>query len=394
MDPFDSWSFRKLHVCPICYKTSDFENASDLGLCYDVYDEENDYKDVAPCNANRKIDTNYDTKCIFEVDINHICSHKCDKNCYYNQKSKGKIRRIYNCKHDFLTYCNSGCVIRHVKVMDENRTIIFEADRYIDSLIRDNICYICYSISGMTRLVRITFNPNTKEFTIKEFDTADQVVDDMVEYDGIIYLTKYQTKTWIVDFGKADTIDIKSVDNTIEQLSDCYFNKQLIVNTKSENKNSTVIKLYNRNDLSLIETINVSNEKKYKVREIAIAEFKYINDPYLYFFDKKNTRQRDLVMYVTYYTEYKCQRGIEKDWNLNKHEYIYPPPIVRVVIDSKYLNKSKFDPTNQIECSICLEDFNSESTILPCLHKFHTICINRWKYQHTRCPCCRVCMYD
>jgi len=44
-------------------------------------------------------------------------------------------------------------------------------------------------------------------------------------------------------------------------------------------------------------------------------------------------------------------------------------------------------------CSVCLENYEEgdEQRILPCFHKFHKGCIDRWLEGHKTCP---VCKYD
>jgi hypothetical protein len=45
---------------------------------------------------------------------------------------------------------------------------------------------------------------------------------------------------------------------------------------------------------------------------------------------------------------------------------------------------------NSINCSICLESLNNNSTntTLQCYHTFHTDCINQWN--NNTCPLCRT----
>lgn len=44
-------------------------------------------------------------------------------------------------------------------------------------------------------------------------------------------------------------------------------------------------------------------------------------------------------------------------------------------------------------CSICLDDFVAEQEVktLPCLHHFHTGCIEEWLRQQGRAVSCPVC---
>jgi hypothetical protein len=48
-------------------------------------------------------------------------------------------------------------------------------------------------------------------------------------------------------------------------------------------------------------------------------------------------------------------------------------------------------PTDSRQCSICLEDFESgeERKIMPCLHGFHAICLDKWLRNNGNCPMCK-----
>ena len=49
-------------------------------------------------------------------------------------------------------------------------------------------------------------------------------------------------------------------------------------------------------------------------------------------------------------------------------------------------------PVDKRQCCICLEDFcqGEERTSLPCLHGFHTACVNRWLSSNGSCPVCKT----
>jgi hypothetical protein len=52
----------------------------------------------------------------------------------------------------------------------------------------------------------------------------------------------------------------------------------------------------------------------------------------------------------------------------------------------------EIDNHNSRRCTICLDETllqPYESTTLPCLHIFHTSCIDTWLYRHETCPLCR-----
>jgi len=49
-------------------------------------------------------------------------------------------------------------------------------------------------------------------------------------------------------------------------------------------------------------------------------------------------------------------------------------------------------PEDKRQCSICLEDFcrADKRTSLPCLHGFHSACVNRWLASNGTCPVCKT----
>ena len=47
-------------------------------------------------------------------------------------------------------------------------------------------------------------------------------------------------------------------------------------------------------------------------------------------------------------------------------------------------------PLNGFDCAICCDPLTSRpASVLPCLHKFHTLCVNRWIATNPVCPECR-----
>jgi hypothetical protein len=49
-------------------------------------------------------------------------------------------------------------------------------------------------------------------------------------------------------------------------------------------------------------------------------------------------------------------------------------------------------PADKRQCCICLEDFSQGEgrTSLPCMHGFHTGCVNRWLSKNGSCPVCKT----
>jgi len=45
----------------------------------------------------------------------------------------------------------------------------------------------------------------------------------------------------------------------------------------------------------------------------------------------------------------------------------------------------------QSQCSVCLEQFKQgeELRMLPCMHRYHRVCIDRWLAQNAACPVCK-----
>ncbi|XP_065851313.1 probable E3 ubiquitin-protein ligase RHY1A [Euphorbia lathyris] len=54
--------------------------------------------------------------------------------------------------------------------------------------------------------------------------------------------------------------------------------------------------------------------------------------------------------------------------------------------------KLNWKASEQEECSICLERFKTDDTLvhLPCAHKFHCKCLIPWLQNNAHCPCCRM----
>ena len=58
--------------------------------------------------------------------------------------------------------------------------------------------------------------------------------------------------------------------------------------------------------------------------------------------------------------------------------------------ETKINDVSKLDQDKK-ECTICLEDFKNgdKTTVLPCIHLYHTSCIKNWFRTHNDCPICK-----
>ncbi|CAH9122117.1 unnamed protein product [Cuscuta epithymum] len=68
-------------------------------------------------------------------------------------------------------------------------------------------------------------------------------------------------------------------------------------------------------------------------------------------------------------------------------------PFVINSFPRKKYSDACFTSIQDAQCTICLEDYQSEDNlcILPsCAHYFHTACIDLWFRQNSTCPVCRI----
>nr|XP_004512170.1 uncharacterized RING finger protein ECU07_0330 [Cicer arietinum] len=78
--------------------------------------------------------------------------------------------------------------------------------------------------------------------------------------------------------------------------------------------------------------------------------------------------------------------------------YLVSTPIVSNKIKSESATSSNLMEKNSEVglCSVCLSMLNvdkDEIRVLPCLHEFHKVCVNKWlKGHHKTCPLCRFSM--
>ncbi|XP_067860794.1 uncharacterized protein si:ch211-59o9.10 isoform X2 [Heptranchias perlo] len=72
--------------------------------------------------------------------------------------------------------------------------------------------------------------------------------------------------------------------------------------------------------------------------------------------------------------------------------------VARKKLNSAEINRlptKLFDPAHAAEktqCHICFNDYSPREKlrILPCLHDYHSLCIDRWLKENSSCPICRV----
>ena len=60
--------------------------------------------------------------------------------------------------------------------------------------------------------------------------------------------------------------------------------------------------------------------------------------------------------------------------------------------DNSTVSNNNNDSNQHDSCTICLESFkhNEEIRMLPCLHVFHSTCVDNWLRRCATCPICKL----
>ena len=76
--------------------------------------------------------------------------------------------------------------------------------------------------------------------------------------------------------------------------------------------------------------------------------------------------------------------------NLRNQDHPTDQQILDLLPETQIDDVSKLDGEKK-NCVICLEDFKNgdKATVLPCIHLFHTPCIQNWLKTQDRCPICK-----
>eukprot|EP00930_Biecheleria_cincta_P074714 TRINITY_DN61938_c0_g1_i1.p1 TRINITY_DN61938_c0_g1~~TRINITY_DN61938_c0_g1_i1.p1 ORF type:complete len:311 (+),score=70.14 TRINITY_DN61938_c0_g1_i1:93-1025(+) len=63
----------------------------------------------------------------------------------------------------------------------------------------------------------------------------------------------------------------------------------------------------------------------------------------------------------------------------------------KLLEEKKQAKGNEFDKQDQLDCKICLSEYEAgdEQRILPCMHKFHKTCADRWLLTSGECPMCK-----
>lgn len=74
---------------------------------------------------------------------------------------------------------------------------------------------------------------------------------------------------------------------------------------------------------------------------------------------------------------------------------VKPKGLSRVEIDqlpTYRVTAAAKDEADDKRCVVCLVDFEEKQLVrvLPCLHEYHTRCIDKWLKSNRTCPICRA----
>ncbi|XP_036332209.1 E3 ubiquitin-protein ligase RNF165-like [Rhagoletis pomonella] len=85
----------------------------------------------------------------------------------------------------------------------------------------------------------------------------------------------------------------------------------------------------------------------------------------------------------------KCPERVER-----KKPHFVPEIIERNTLPHKYkrVRRPSESDEDAEKCAICLSLFEIENDVrrLPCMHLFHTDCVDQWLVTNKHCPICRV----
>ena len=110
------------------------------------------------------------------------------------------------------------------------------------------------------------------------------------------------------------------------------------------------------------------------------------------FNNSSNMSQRRMIPFIDFINN-SFFNSINLDELVGRMRNIENPTdqeILNELPETKIDDVSKLDPEKR-NCVICLEDFKNgdNATVLPCIHMFHTPCIQNWLKTQNSCPICK-----
>ncbi len=106
----------------------------------------------------------------------------------------------------------------------------------------------------------------------------------------------------------------------------------------------------------------------------------------------RNSNQRTMIPFMdftndNFFSAFNIQELIER---LRNRDNPTDQEILNELPETKIDDINKLDPEKK-NCVICLEDFKNgdKATVLPCIHLFHTSCIQNWLKTQNSCPICK-----
>ena len=183
-----------------------------------------------------------------------------------------------------------------------------------------------------------------------------------------------------------------------------YLKKENNMKKKEEkvNKEMQKLKIKNKRNYSLNKEQNNNNCKiDIEFRSLSYDKYSHLIKYNQYF--KKKRILKDL--YGNYF-------NLKDNLQLfrNNNDYLKSTNNIKILFNIYNINCEEIEELKKLintyitkrckfvfmkdKCNICLEDFHKNDNIfyLPCLHKFHELCISNWLFNKSICPICKYHM--
>jgi len=206
----------------------------------------------------------------------------------------------------------------------------------------------------------------------------------------------------------------KSEEKTNKEMANLKVNKKRNIsffnNSKknypnNNNKNND----NNSNNINNINNINSNNNKNNDKINIVIIPLTYHKNYNVLNKKKDFFNQRDLrILYEDFFNS-------ENNLKLfrNNNEYLKDTNNIKIFVNINNIKHKELEKLKKLlksyitnkfifafeeyKCNICLGEFSTsnDAFYLPCLHKFHKLCILNWIYKNSICPICKysMCIY-
>jgi hypothetical protein len=177
--------------------------------------------------------------------------------------------------------------------------------------------------------------------------------------------------------------DLNFMNNFFEDFSNLNINNSNINNPSSGGVRQVRIQFGGPNGPRIVEQFSGNDRRNINNN---------MRDPFDMFFNGNslNTSQRRTINFMD--IENGNFNSIIEDLlgRLRSRENPTDQEILNELPETTIDDVNKLDPEKK-NCVICLEDFKNgdKATVLPCIHMFHTSCIQNWLKTQNSCPICK-----